>query len=361
MQDSVDFNCPLPLHQTEQILMGHGGGGKLMQQLIEGLFLPSFNNSLLNQRHDSTVINLGDVRIAFTTDSYVIQPLFFPGGDIGSLAVNGTVNDLAMAGSRPCYLSVGLIIEEGFPIATLENIIQSMQAAADKAKVQIVTGDTKVIDKVVDRNHDQGHSGSSLFINTTGIGIVEHSATIAPRSIQVGDVLLLNGDLGRHGMAIMALREGLQFDSPIESDCAPLAEPILALLDQGIPLHCLRDLTRGGLASATIELAEAANVEIELTDAAIPVHEAVRGACEILGLDPIYVANEGRFIAFVPPDTVEVTLSILNQYFPQQACVIGHVRSKAPNLDRGYVTIRNSLGVKRILTQLSGDPLPRIC
>nr|WP_242041908.1 hydrogenase expression/formation protein HypE [Alkalinema sp. FACHB-956] len=350
----------MPLHSTDHILMGHGGGGKLMQQLIEGLFLPNFNNPLLNQRHDSTVINLGDTRIAFTTDSYVIQPLFFPGGDIGSLAVNGTVNDLAMGGSRPSYLSVGLIIEEGFPIATLEKIIQSMQAAADHAKVQIVTGDTKVIDKVINRNHEKSH-GSSLFINTAGIGIVEHKMTLAPRSIQIGDVILLNGDLGRHGMAIMALREGLQFDSPIVSDCAPLAEPILALLEQGIPIHCLRDLTRGGLASAAIELAEAANVEIELTDDAIPVHDTVRGACEILGLDPIYVANEGRFIAIVPPDTVEAALSILHQFFPQQACVIGQVRSKAPNIDRGYVTIRNSLGVKRILTLLTGDPLPRIC
>ncbi|OUC14143.1 MAG: hydrogenase expression/formation protein HypE [Alkalinema sp. CACIAM 70d] len=354
--NTPDFNCPLPLHSTDHILMGHGGGGKLMQQLIEGLFLPSFNNPLLNQRHDSTVINLGDTRIAFTTDSYVIQPLFFPGGDIGSLAVNGTVNDLAMGGSRPSYLSVGLIIEEGFPIATLEKIIKSMQVAADNANVQIVTGDTKVID----RSHGDHHQGG-LLINTAGIGIVEHSETITPRSIQIGDVILLNGDLGRHGMAIMALREGLNFDSPIVSDCAPLAEPILALLDQGIPIHCLRDLTRGGLASAAIELAEAANVEIELTDDAIPVHDTVRGACEILGLDPIYVANEGRFIAIVPPDTVEAALNILHQFFPQQACVIGHVRSKVPNFDRGYVTIRNTLGIKRILTQLSGDLLPRIC
>ena len=348
---SLDFTltCPIPILQYPQVLLAHGGGGKLMHNLIEKMFLSAFANPSLESRHDGAVFPLGDVRLAFTTDSYVVRPLFFPGGDIGSMAVHGTVNDLAMCGARPLFLSAGFIIEEGLPMDTLWQVVRSMQAAAQNAQVQIVTGDTKVVDK---------GKGDGIFINTAGVGIIEHDQKIAPDQVRVGDVILVSGDIGRHGMAIMALREGLEFESNIESDSAPLAEPVLRLLDAGTTIHCMRDLTRGGLASAMIEIAEAANLHVHLDERAIPVREDVRGACEILGFDPMYVANEGRFAAFVPETDAERALAILRGHpLGAGAAIIGRVTADTPRM----VTLQSLIGATRIVDMLSGEQLPRIC
>jgi hydrogenase expression/formation protein HypE len=341
--------CPLPLTDYPHVLLAHGGGGKLMHQLIGKLFLPAFHNPLLDTQHDASVFDIAGQRLAFTTDSYVVRPLFFPGGDLGSLAVHGTVNDLAMAGARPLYLSAAYIIEEGLPMETLWKIASSMQQAAQNAGVQIITGDTKVVDK---------GKGDSLFINTAGIGILEHSLKIAPQSVQPGDALLVNGDLGRHGMAIMAVREGLSFESAIESDSAPLAEPVLQLLRAGIEIHCLRDITRGGLTSVLNEIAEAANLAIHIEEKLIPVREDVRAACEILGLDPLQVACEGRFAAFVPERDAERALEILRAApSSTAACRIGKVSDqRSPR-----VLLKSAIGAQRILDMSTGEQLPRIC
>ena len=312
MPNASDFtsSCPLPIQDYPHILLAHGGGGKLMHQLISKLFLPAFRNPLLETQHDASVFNIAGQRLAFTTDSYVVRPLFFPGGDLGSLAVHGTVNDLAMAGARPLYLSAAFIIEEGLPMETLWKIVSSMQQAAQNAGVQIITGDTKVVDK---------GKGDGLFINTAGIGILEHPLKIAPQSVQPGDAILVSGDLGRHGMAIMAVREGLSFESAIESDSASLAEPVLQLLRAGIEIHCLRDITRGGLTSVLNEIAEAANLTLHVEEKLIPVREDVRAACEILGLDPLQVACEGRFAAFLPQRDADRALEILRAHRPVPA------------------------------------------
>lgn len=338
------MSCPIPIADYPVVQMAHGSGGKLMHSLLEKLVLPAFSNPLLETHHDGAVFAAGNTKLAFSTDSYVVRPLFFPGGDIGALAINGTVNDLAMCGARPLYLSAGFILEEGLPMETLWQVIQSMQSAAEDAGVQIVTGDTKVVDR---------GKGDGIFINTAGVGMIEHHLTIAPSSVRPGDAILLNGDIGRHGMAIMAAREGLAFESEIESDCAPLASSVLALLDAGIEVRCLRDLTRGGLASGLIEIAQSVKLHIQIVESAIPVMENVRGACEILGLDPLYVANEGRFIAFVPAAQAESALSIMGE----DAQLIGTVQDDSSNL----VTMRSAIGANRIVDMLSGDQLPRIC
>lgn len=346
---SATPSCPIPLTQYPQILMAHGGGGKLMHTLIGKLFLETFNNPLLQTQHDGAIFQLGNTRLAFTTDSYVVQPMFFPGGDIGQLAVFGTVNDLAMCGAQPLFLSLGLILEEGLPMEVLWQVIQSIQAAAQAANVQIVTGDTKVVDS---------GKGDGIYINTAGIGIIAHNLTIAPQSVRPGDAILLSGDIGRHGIAIMASREGLEFETTIESDSAPLSELVQQLLNAGIEIHCMRDLTRGGLASAVIEIAETAQLHFHLNEETIPVHEDVQAVCEILGLDPLYVANEGRFIIFVPPDQIEKTLAILQPHaIGTEAAVIGEVRDDTP----GLVTLRSKIGATRIVDMLSGEQLPRIC
>jgi hydrogenase expression/formation protein HypE len=343
------LQCPTPLNDSERIQLAHGGGGRRMHELLEGLLLPSFKNDLLLERHDGATLSIAGTRLAFTTDSYVVKPLFFPGGDIGTLAINGTVNDLAMCGARPLYLSSAFILEEGFPMESLRRVVESMRITAAEAKVQLVTGDTKVVDK---------GKGDGIFVNTAGIGVVEHSLTIAPSSVRVGDVILLSGDLGRHGIAIMAMREGLSFETTIESDCAPLWEPVAALLDAGIEIHCLRDLTRGGLSSGLIEIAETAQVRISIEEMAVPVREDVAGACEILGLDPLYLANEGRFIAIVPEHATASALEILNgQAVSSGAVRIGQVLEKPA----GLVTMKSRLGTERILDMLSGEQLPRIC
>jgi hydrogenase expression/formation protein HypE len=342
-------SCPFPIQNYPNVLLAHGGGGKLMHQLIGKLFLPAFHNPLLETQHDASVFEVGGQRLAMTTDSFVVHPLFFPGGDLGSLAIHGTVNDLAMAGARPLYLSAGFIIEEGLPMETLWKIVSSMQQAASKAGVQIITGDTKVVDK---------GKGDGLFINTAGVGVVEHSLKIAPQSVKPGDVILTSGDLGRHGMAIMAVREGLEFESAIESDSAAVVEPVLELLRAGIEVHCLRDLTRGGLTSVLNEIAEAANLTLAVEEKLIPVREDVRAACEILGFDALQVACEGRFAAFVPEREAERALKILRAYPASAgACRIGRVTDQPS----AKVLLKSTIGAQRILDMSSGEQLPRIC
>lgn len=326
--------------------MAHGGGGRLMHQLIEEMFLTTFQPEPTWQ-HDAASLNLsGHDHLAFTTDAYVVTPLFFPGGDIGSLAVHGTVNDLAMAGARPRYLSLSFILEEGLPMATLWQVVQSIQAAAEQSMVHVVTGDTKVVDR---------GKGDGLFINTSGIGVIAYDGYIGPSAVQPGDVVLLSGDVGRHGIAILSARAGLTFETTIESDSAPLAAVVLDLLSQ-VPIHCLRDLTRGGLASALNEIALSAKLHIQLDATPVPVAEEVQGACELLGLDPLYVANEGRFVAFVPPAAAAFALACLRRYHPT-AQIIGKVVDDQTH----QVTLQNSMGVQRILDLLSGEQLPRIC
>lgn len=320
-----------------------------MHQLIGKMVVPAFRNPFLEAQHDASVFAVGEQRLAMTTDSYVVRPLFFPGGDLGSLAVHGTINDLAMAGARALYLSAGLIIEEGLPMETLWKILSSMRQAADKSGVQIITGDTKVVDK---------GKGDGLFINTTGIGVLDHSLVIAPQSVRPGDAILVNGDLGRHGMAIMSAREGLEFESAILSDSAPLVQPVLALLKAGIPVHCLRDCTRGGLTSVLNEIAESGHLTIQVEEKSIPVREDVRAACEILGLDPFQVACEGRFAAFVPAAEADRALQILQSSEPGSgACRIGSVTAQG----EPRVYLKSTLGAQRILDMATGEQLPRIC
>lgn len=342
----MDLTCPLPLQDYPYVLLAHGGGGRLMQQLIDRLFRAAFT-SVAN--HDAAVLPLGGDRLAFTTDSYVVNPLFFPGGDIGELAVNGTVNDLAMAGARPLYLSVGFILEEGLPMETLWRVVQSMARAAERAQVAIVTGDTKVVDR---------GKGDGMFINTAGIGRVETREPIAPDRVQVGDVAIINGDLGRHGLAVMLARDALEFESPIESDTAPLAELVLALLEEGIEPHMMRDLTRGGLVASLHETATAARVKIEIDEPIVPIREDVAGACEILGFDPLYVANEGRFVVFVAENQVDRTIEILRRFEAGVGAVaIGRVTAAGS----AGVVARTALGIERPIDLLSGEQLPRIC
>jgi hydrogenase expression/formation protein HypE len=346
-----EFNitCPLPSADGSRILLAHGGGGKLMHQLIEKVFLQTFSNPALEARHDGAVLELSGARLAFTTDSYVVRPLFFPGGDIGTLAVNGTVNDLAMCGARPIALSAGFILEEGLPVERLQRVVESMRAAAAAARVEFVTGDTKVVDR---------GKGDGIYVNTAGIGLIEHALTIGPAQVRPSDAILLNGDIGRHGIAIMAVREGLSFETQIESDCAPLADLVAQILAAGVEIHCLRDLTRGGLASALVEIAETAARDIAIEEKSIPVREDVQGACEILGLDPLYVANEGRFIAFVPPSDAGKALAVM------RAHPLGGGASAIGQVEGGHsamVRMKSRIGTTRIVDMISGEQLPRIC
>ena len=320
-----------------------------MHGLLERLFLPAFDNPSLDQRHDGAVLDRPDGRIAFTTDAYVVHPPVFPGGDIGSLAVHGTVNDLAMCGARPAALSAAFVLEEGFPFATLDTLTQSMARAANEAGVAIVTGDTKVVDR---------GKADGVFVVTAGVGHVPAGVNVAPSRIQPGDAIMISGDIGRHGTAILAVREGLSFDTTLESDCACLAPAVRALLDAGVDIHCLRDCTRGGLATAAIELARDSGCAMILEERAIPVDDAVRGACELLGLDPLYVANEGRFIAVVPAGQADRALDALHDVpVSAGARVAGRVDGDAA----GRVVLDSHLGTQRILDLLSGEQLPRIC
>jgi hydrogenase expression/formation protein HypE len=346
-----DFNasCPLPIQQYPHVLMAHGGGGKLMHQLLESMFGKAFSNPILDSRHDAAQFAVPPGRLAMTTDSYVVRPLFFPGGDIGSMAIHGTVNDLAMAGARPLYLSCGFIIEEGLPLETLWRVVCSMREAAQRSGVQIITGDTKVVDK---------GKADGLFLNTTGIGVIEHSPSIAPQYVVPGDAVIVSGDLGRHGMAIMAVREGLQFESAIESDSAPVHEVVLEMLESGMEIHCLRDLTRGGLASALNEIAAAANVRVEVEEKLIPVREDVYAACEMLGLDALHVANEGRFVAFVAERDAARAVDIMRRHEVSAGSIaVGRVAGQHEPL----VVLKSRIGASRILDMPSGEQLPRIC
>lgn len=356
--DFSQMGCPIQLQDYQQVLLAHGSGGKLTHQLIEKMFMPAFHNPLLDSRHDGAIFGLGHnpgegPQVAFTTDSFVVKPLFFPGGDIGTLAVNGTVNDLAMCGARPLYLSAAVILEEGLPMHTLWQVVQSMRAAAQAAGVSIVTGDTKVVDK---------GKGDGMFINTSGIGIVANGCRIGPSGIRPGDVILVNGDMARHGMTIMAMREGLAFESTMQSDCAPLAGIVHHLLDAGVDIHCLRDLTRGGLATSLVELAETSGHHLQIRENDVPVHEDVYGACQILGLDPLYVANEGKFVCFVPESQADKALALLRAHpLGQEAALIGRVAVASDQLPGGIVTMRSAIGATRVIDMLSGEQLPRIC
>ena len=344
--------CPRPVAApggaTETVQLAHGGGGRAMARLLDTIIRPGFADPELERRHDGAVLDI-DGPVAFTTDSYVVRPLVFPGGDIGTLAVNGTVNDLAMCGARPLYLSAGFILEEGLPLAMLRRIVGSMRRCAAEAGVRLVTGDTQVVER---------GNADGMFVNTSGIGRVVAAAPIGPSSVRPGDAVILSGDIGRHGIAVMAAREDLGFEMPIESDCAPVAAPILALIEVGVAVRCLRDLTRGGLASAAVEIAETAGLAIALHESSIPVHDAVRAACELLGFDPLHVANEGRFVAFVAPEDAVRAVEILRLHeVAAAAAVIGEVRD-GPS---GIVSCRGPFGVDRAIDMLSGEQLPRIC
>lgn len=351
MDDSEEFtwSCPLPALTSDKILLAHGGGGRLMHQLLESVFLPAFANPALNNRHDGAVLELNGTRIAFTTDSYVVHPLEFPGGTIGELAVYGTVNDLAMCGAKPLFLSAGFILEEGLAVQTLQRVVASMREAALRAGVALVTGDTKVVDK---------GKGDGVFINTAGIGLLETDLDISPKAVQPGDAVIVSGDLGAHGVAVLSVREGLEFEAPILSDAAPLWEPVKALLDAGLEVHCLRDLTRGGLSSALNEIASARGVAVRVAESLIPVTEVVKGACEMLGLDPLYVACEGRFAAFLPERQTGKALAILQQFEPCRLAARVGIVQQSPS---GIVILRSSIGGNRVLDMLSGEQLPRIC
>lgn len=325
--------------------MAHGGGGRMSQRLFEEVFYPAFANERLAARHDGAMVTVDAARLAFSTDSYVVRPLFFPGGNIGDLAVHGTSNDLAMCGARPLYLSCGFILEEGLEIDTLRAVVETMRDAARRNGVELVTGDTKVVDR---------GKADSLFVNTAGIGRIEHP--VGPERIEPGDAIVVSGDLGRHGVAILSVREGLEFDSPIESDCGPLWPQVEALIAAGIDVHCLRDLTRGGLSSALNELAGSRRVSMRICETSIPVNDAVQGACEILGLDPLYVANEGRFVAFVPAAQADRAVAALASVTgSSSASVIGAVE------EGRRVWLRSRVGSNRLLDMLSGEQLPRIC
>lgn len=347
MTEKLEFNatCPTPTQNSEKILLAHGSGGKLTSQLIENIFLPTFgtDSELL---HDGAFLRIGNCELAFTTDSYVVQPIFFPGGNIGDLAVNGTVNDLAMCGAHPLYLSCGFILEEGFAVEDLIQITHSMKKCAKAAGIKLVTGDTKVVEK---------GKGDGLYINTSGIGIIEKDS-ISPQRIQPGDAIIVNGDIGLHGTAIMSVRESLAFESTIQSDTQELYSLVNALQEENISVHCLRDLTRGGLATALVEIAEARQMSFEIDENLIPIDDVVKGACEFLGLDPLYVACEGRMVAFVAKDGAGRAVEIM-QSFGAKAQIIGY----ASNSHSPMVTAKTYIGTKRILDKLTGDQLPRIC
>ncbi len=384
---TFNLSCPVPRVADDRIVLAHGGGGRLTHQLMEKIFMPAFSNDALEQRHDGAVISINGARLAFTTDSFVVRPLIFPGGNIGDLAINGTVNDLAMCGARPLYLSAGFILEEGLEMDTLRAVVTSMQHAAAKANVKLVTGDTKVVDK---------GKGDGIFINTSGIGVIQEFASLAtsarpgappvkkkertergvphaspglrnvgegpamigPASVQPGDVVIVSGDLGRHGIAILSVREGLEFESPILTDCANVWPAVEALLNAGVEIHCLRDLTRGGLATTLNEIASDRNVSIKLEESLIPVQETVQSACEILGLDPLYVANEGRFAVFVPAAQADAVLNVLKKIEVSQGSVrIGKVEESPGRT----VLLQSRIGGNRVVDMLSGEQLPRIC
>jgi hydrogenase expression/formation protein HypE len=330
-------------------MLGHGSGGKLSAELMREIFLPAFTNETLARMDDQAVLRIGGSRIAFTTDSFVVKPLFFPGGDIGSLAVHGTVNDLAMGGAKPLFLSVAFIIEEGLSMEILQRVVASLGRAAEACGVQVVTGDTKVVDK---------GSGDGVFINTTGLGLVPDGLFLSASQARAGDAIILSGSIGDHGIAILAEREGIEFESPVVSDSAPLHELVDDMLRATPAIRCLRDPTRGGVSSSLNEIAAQSHVGMLLDEASIPVRDEVRGACEMLGLDPLYVANEGKLLAIVDSSDADRLVAVMQAHpLGRDARRIGTVNKSDP----GWVTMRTVLGTTRIVDMLSGDQLPRIC
>jgi hydrogenase expression/formation protein HypE len=343
------FDCPVPHPVGDRILLGHGSGGRLSEQLIKKVFLRALENPVLSKLDDQAVVELEGMRLAVTTDSFVVNPLFFPGGDIGSLAVHGTINDLAMGGARPLWLSAAFILEEGLPLESLERIVASLSRAASEAGVTVVTGDTKVVER---------GKGDGIFINTTGIGRVAEGVELSADRARPGDRILLSGSLGDHGIAVMAQREGLEFETTVESDSAALHSLVETIFDVTTEVRCLRDPTRGGLSSALNEIADRSRVGMEIDERAIPVKEEVRGACELLGLDPLYVANEGKLIAILAPSRAEEVLAaVRNHPLGREAQLIGTVGQEPC----GVVRMRTVLGTTRIVDMLAGDQLPRIC
>jgi hydrogenase expression/formation protein HypE len=348
--------CPVPLSQFDRILLGHGSGGQLTADLIRQVFVPAFDNPVLAALEDQATVSLSRTtngvkgpRIAFTTDSFVVRPIFFPGGDIGRLAVHGTINDLAVGGAQPLFLSAAFILEEGLPIADLKRITASMRAACDEAGVALVTGDTKVVDR---------GKGDQVFITTAGIGLVPDGRSLSIRAARPGDRILVSGTIGDHGIAIMSVREGIEFETVLESDCASLHTLTSTMLEACPHIRCMRDPTRGGLSSALNELASASQVGVEISEAAIPLRPEVRGACEMLGLDPLYVANEGKLIAVVPPEDAGRLLAVMRQHpLGRNAALIGTVVDKHV----GMVTLHSLVGGERVVTMLAGEQLPRIC
>lgn len=339
----------MPLRDYPTIVVGHGGGGALGNELVEHLFRPAFSNDTLNGMTDSAVVTLPGNRIALSTDSFVVRPLFFPGGSIGSLAVNGTVNDLAMSGATPLYLTAGFILEEGFAMEALGRLVTEMAEAARAANVRIITGDTKVVER--------GH-GDGCYINTAGIGVVPVGRDIHPRRAQPGDVILVSGTIGDHGMAIMSVREGLEFDTTIVSDCAPLHDLVARILDAAPDVHVLRDPTRGGLASSLNEIAQQAGIGMLLQERDLPVRPQVQAACEILGMDPVYVANEGKLVAIVPPSQAAAALAAMRAHpLGIDAAIIGHVTDRHP----GLLVAQTAIGASRVIAMQLGEQLPRIC
>jgi hydrogenase expression/formation protein HypE len=351
---AVFGSCPLPIFDHQQIVLGHGSGGKLTADLIDQVFLPAFTNPTLNKLDDQAVVTVGGARLAFTTDSFVVTPIFFPGGDIGRLAVHGTVNDLAMSGARPLYLSAAFILEEGLSVDDLRRVVESMRAAAAEADVQFVTGDTKVVNR---------GKGDQVFITTTGIGVVEGGVNISADRARAGDQIILSGYLGDHGMAIMSQRENLEFEGTILSDCASLHGLVASMLStpssRGTDfIHCLRDPTRGGAATTLNEIAKRSSVGMLLREQSIPVRESVKGACELLGLDPLYVANEGKLLAIVAPEIAPAVLQRMRQHpLGADAAIIGEVVTDHP----GMVLMKTQIGGTRVLDVMFGEQLPRIC
>jgi hydrogenase expression/formation protein HypE len=347
--DMADWVCPLPLRDSPTIVMGHGGGGAMSAELIEHLFLPAFGSAADANLGDSAVVTLGGARLAFSTDSFVVKPIVFPGGTVGDLAVNGTVNDLAMSGARPMVLSTAFILEEGTALADIAHVARAVGSAALAAGVTLVTGDTKVV--------DAGH-GDGVFLTTAGIGVIDEGVDIRPQRATVGDVVLVSGEIGVHGVAVMSCREGLEFGTTVVSDTAPLHGLVAAMLATGADIHTLRDPTRGGLAASLNEIAKAAKVGIVLNEPALPVPGSVRDACGLLGLDPMYVANEGKLVAFVPPQDADRVLAAMRAHpLGAHAAAIGVCGPDHP----GMVVARTALGGTRVVDLPAGEQLPRIC
>lgn len=346
---SFGLSCPVPISDYKNILLAHGGGGMLSHKLIQKFFIEQFDNPFLNVQHDGAVLDINGKKLAFTTDSYVVQPIFFPGGNIGTLAINGTINDLSMCGAKPLYISVGFIIEEGLPMEDLWKIVLSMKDIAIDAGVQIVTGDTKVVER---------GKGDKIFINTSGIGIIDEDVNISPQRCQVGDYILINGKIAEHGIAIMSAREGFEFETEVLSDTAPLNGLVNEILKASKNIHVMRDPTRGGLASSLNEIAMSANIGIFIEENKIPITEEVKGACEILGFDPLYIANEGKVLVFVPPkDADKVLTAMLSHPLGNDSAIIGKVIKE----NHGKVLMKTTIGSTRIVDMISGEQLPRIC